>query len=340
MDIDIKYVEEDGIIDFFNSLNYGSTSVRYGSESARKKALNVIDIINALNTSEVLEQNELTVTDIVRNEYKQRKIEGAYRILLKSRVGYNKAEESDLKLFDAIVNAKELKDKISVPAIHGLLKFASKKSKSLGVKFVDNGSEWIFNGQPAAKSVYKTLQQGYFSNEKSMKFDISSHSSNTIRCYASSLSKEVGEKITCSVSDGFITVHFKERSEYDVLRDRLSAIFKESCSKMNPDEVSDIFTDIAGTIVIDSLKLDKKGYFIKEPVKRPDYEKFLDDSLTKIADKFDMTKEEVTADYDEDEEDDFELSPEVEAERLRIRQLAESEFESSTPPAPEVDEDF
>lgn len=257
MENEIFLIKKDEVIDFLNSLSYGSVLVNYADKEARDYMSKAITVFNEINGNYV-EERPLLLTQIVNeiDEYATEEDLGKwFRILFKTqvRIGISPINEADVEIFDKAIKAMDEKAKIIVKMNPKLKKYCEKLARNNGIKFFPESNYWIFSGEKKKESPFKLMQRANLEGQDKIEFELKDFSSQTIRCYASNLGAEIGRKLSVNISEGKIIVRFKEQQPEEIIYNEVASLYRLACIKTGHDKAREIFESVIFDAEFDNM---------------------------------------------------------------------------------------
>lgn len=245
------------IIDFINRLEYGSVMVKYDNEETRNYTHDCIVIFNTLNDGEYIEERIMSPEEVYDEIGAYNDSDKWYRILFKMRVviGVTHISQGDVEIIKKAHIAKNDKCQMIIKMNFGLLKYAERLARRLGLKFISKEDYWIFNGEPRKESAFKIMQRANLEGRDKVEFDLQQYSSQTIRCYASNLSAEIGKKVSVTISNGKMVVRFKEAELKEVMAEEANLFYKKLCVKLGHDMAREIMESVIIDTEFDNIPL-------------------------------------------------------------------------------------
>lgn len=251
-------IETGSVIDFINALSYGSTIVKYADQQAKDYTKDAIIVFNEMNGGEFIEERPLLLSEIIDEVFEdatESDLGQWFRILFKMRVRLDALPitEDDIEVIGKAEAARENKSRIIVKMNPALVKYAEKLARRHGIKFFPESNYWVFTGEPKKESAFKLMQRANLEGQDKIEFDLKEYSSQTIRCYASNLSAEIGRKLTVNVSEGKMVVRFKEQPPEEVLYSEVATLYRSACVKLGHDKAREVFESVVFDAEFDNV---------------------------------------------------------------------------------------
>ena len=227
---------------FYSSLKYGSAYVRYEDEDARNLFLKHIFTVNKMFRDDILEEIPSVENVLVGSEYVKKPIEGEFQIIMFNRyINMPELKEDDLNLEKLAEEAKINCKKTELNISESLVKYAKKLAFRFGIKLIETRENvYCFDGSISSKSKRKLIEEAFLRGDKEIKFKIEDADLQTIRVYASLLSKKHNVKLKTSCKDGFIVIQMKSLE----LKDNIDSLVEDYYNKNGSIGISDLIDEL------------------------------------------------------------------------------------------------
>lgn len=235
---------------------------------------------------------------------------GVTLIFTERNFSFQELHPDNFNLDLIVKEAKTSKSIVTANIDESMIKTAGKLSKLNGVGFHDTGKGYFeFNGMEKNKPVSTQIMEAFRSGESSISFDLNKNTSTTLRCYASTIGGSYGRKFKCVAKDGILTIWFKEMDPVDRLRLEIKNIENKFIDLVSADDFKNVLAEKL-------YELTGHTFIPLQPKKG--FADFETDILDTIADRYDMTKEDLIMDVDFEENQPEERDYEAEAESARL----------------------
>ena len=220
------------IYSFVNELEYGINSLFIADGIEKEEFLNVLEIYNTACSAEILRFRQLG------NEFEN----DHFDVIVTERdFIFPILREDDFRIEELIKEVILSRSILKVDISPFIVKHAFKSCKRNGVKFIQNGNEYLFSAASKDKPVTVQINEAYFNKEDSISFKLNTHSASTLRCYASNLGNTCGKKFRCSSDNGIMTIWFKELNDSDKLYNNLVKLKNEFYDKLGSNGFWEVF---------------------------------------------------------------------------------------------------
>jgi len=263
------------IYSFVNSLKYGINSLSIDKAIKRDEFFNILETYNLACSAEIMRFRQLG------NEFEN----DIFEIIVTERdYVFPVLNEHDFLLDSLAKFAFRGKNIYNLSINPVMIKHAFKIGKRNGVKFIQNGDEYMFSGLSKEKPVSTQITDAYFRGDTNIRFELNKHVATTLRCYASNIGSIHGKKFRCSVGNGVMTIWFKEPNPKDAFEEEIKTVIERFTDKLTKDQIHDVLASqiykLSGHKFIPLLDkenledvedLDYEDDYEDEPVER-DYE--------------------------------------------------------------------
>lgn len=248
-------INKDNVFSILHHLEYGENFVSFEKTYDINMLKKCIETINEIKGSEVLEMTAAVEDYIENQEYKQKLIDGVFRLLWRIRGEYPpELTLDDVSIEENAENAELYQCTVSFKINDGLLKKAKRIALKNGIKFISSSFGQSFNGQVKKMSVFKQLEKAHLDGIEKITFDTVDIATQTVRVYVSQLNSFYGKNYSVSVSEGCTTVYFMEKSKITIAEKRLKTFYNSIESEIGKPDALIILEKLILSLSVDPEK--------------------------------------------------------------------------------------
>ena len=241
----VTLIENESLFGFLKNLQYGSNLVSYKSEGVRDRFLKVVGVVNEIMDGDYIRENQAIDNELIDGYYVEVPIPNVYNVIYSGRgLDIPDISESDINFKETAKSALETKSKIHLQLNEKLRKSAGRIAFGLGIKFGIDSEGCFFDAEQKGVSLSKQIQNAYYNGLEKLDFDARKHNISSIRCYVSALAATVCQKIPVSVSNGIITVRFKQQSRNEFLVSEVEKLYEAIWNELGHDKAREIFESV------------------------------------------------------------------------------------------------